>query len=238
LGRAQRSGSLTERFINYFPVGQDPFELIGNPKLDPEVNNQVDLTFNWKTDETNVNVDLFASYLQDFISSVIDTSLSPRLPMSPGVRRFINIDQAFKTGLEVEWTQKLWIGLQSQIGLAYTYAQDLERDEPLPEIPPLDFRFVLRGSYLKDKLRPEFSLRHVLQQSRISTEFGEMATPAFTLLDIQMAYAFSEKIRISAGVNNLLDENYFEHLNRSVRGSNEPIFAPGRNFFVHVNFSF
>jgi iron complex outermembrane receptor protein len=47
LGRAQRSGSLTERFINYFPVGQDPYEMLGNPQLLPEVNNQADLTFAW-----------------------------------------------------------------------------------------------------------------------------------------------------------------------------------------------
>ena len=44
-GRAQRSGSLTERYINYFPVGQDPYEMLGNPALQPEVNNQLDLTF-------------------------------------------------------------------------------------------------------------------------------------------------------------------------------------------------
>jgi len=238
LGRTQRSGSLTERFINYFPVGQDPFEMLGNPQLKPEVNNQVDLTFSWNTENSGLNVDLFAAYLQNFISSVIDTSLSPRLPMSPGVRQFINIDPAFKTGFEVNWTQKLGIGLQSQFVVAYTYAQDLERDEPLPEIPPLDLRFTLQGSYLKDRLKPEIAFRQVLQQARISTEFGETATPAFSLLDVKVAYAFTEKIRVSAGVNNLLDEDYFEHLNRSVRGSNDPIFAPGRNLFVKVNFAF
>ena len=47
LARAQRSAGLTERYINYFPVGQDPFELLGNPQLDPEINNQLDVTLQY-----------------------------------------------------------------------------------------------------------------------------------------------------------------------------------------------
>ena len=238
LGRAQRSGSLTERFINYFPVGQDPFEMLGNPQLDPEVNQQLDLTFEWQRKETALNVDIFAAYLQDFISSLIDTTLTPRLPNSPGVRQFINIDDAFKTGFEVNWTQTLVAGLQHQVSIAYTYGRDLEREEPLPEIAPLDFRYALRGRYLKDKLHPEVVFRHVIEQSRISTEFGETVTPSFSLLDVRLSYQVSDFIRFSAGVNNLFDENYYEHLNRSVRGANNPIFAPGRNVFTSFNLTF
>ncbi len=33
LGRAQRSGGLSERYINYFPIGIDPYEMLGNPGL-------------------------------------------------------------------------------------------------------------------------------------------------------------------------------------------------------------
>ena len=238
LGRAQRSAGLTERFINFFPVGQDPYELVGNPKLDPEVNNQLDFSFQWNRNQTSLNVDLFAGYLQDFISSFIDEDLTRRLPSSPGVRQFVNIEDAYKAGFEVNWKQQLLVGLQHQVGIAYTYAQDLERDEPLPEIAPLDFRYVLVGDYMKSTLRPEVTFRHVLRQSRISPEFGETETPSFSLLNIQLACQLTKDARITAGVNNLFDENYFEHLNRSVRGTNTPIFAPGRNAFASINFVF
>ncbi len=239
LSRAQRSGSLTERFINYFPVGQDPYEMLGNPQLDPEVNNQVDLTLQWTPNRgTGLQLDLFASYLQEYISSVIDTTLSPRLPMSPGVRRYVNIDNAFKTGFELSWTQQLPAGLQHQLAMAYTYGQDLQREEPLPEIAPLDFRYSLTGSYFKDRLNPELTFRYVAEQSRISGEFGETVTPAFALVNIKIAYALSSSISLNVGVNNLLDEPYYEHLNRSVRGTNAPIFAPGRNVFFNLNWGF
>lgn len=238
LGRAQRSAGLTERFINYFPVGQDPFELLGNPQLKPEINNQIDFTFQWQKTNTRLNVDIFAGYLQDFISSFIDSDLAPRLPMSPGVRRFVNIEDAFKTGFELNWTQQLFLGIQQQVGIAYTYAQDLERDQPLPEIAPLDFRYSLVGNFVEGKLQPEIVFRHVLEQSRISPEFGETQTPSFSLLDVKLGYQITKAARVNVGVNNIFDENYYEHLNRSVRGTGEPIFAPGLNAFASVNYVF
>lgn len=239
LARAQRSGNLTERFINYFTVGQDPYEMIGNPQLKPEVNNQIDLTFEWNINKrSTVNVDVFAAYLQDFISSVIDPNLDPRLPASPGVRRFVNIDEAFKTGFELNWVQELTAGLNHRLGIAYTYAQDLERDEPLPQIAPLDLRYALYGSYFKNKFNPELVFRYVSDQSRISNEFGETATPSFALLDFKAGYQINDNLSFNLGVNNIFDKNYFEHLNRSVRGTNNPIFAPGRNVFVNFNYNF
>ena len=238
LARAQRSAGLAERYINYFPIGQDPYEMLGNPDLDPEVNYQLDVTFGWKRKGAELQVDVFASYLDDFISSVIDPELSPRLPMSPGVRRFVNIDKVFKTGFEVKWVQQLLLGLNQELGVAYTYAQDLEREEPLPEIAPMDFRYVLLGNYLKGRLKPELVFRHVLKQSRISEEFGETVTPSFSLLDLKLAYQMSANSRFTLGVNNLFDENYYEHLNRSVSGGTLPIYAPGRSVFASVNFAF
>jgi iron complex outermembrane receptor protein len=238
LGRAQRSGSLTERFINFFPVGQDPFEILGNPNIDPEINNQLDLTLEWNRENTALNLDVFGSYLQNYISSIIDPSLNPRIPMSPGVRRVINIDEAFKTGFEISWVQQLFNGTQQQLSLAYTYAQDLERDEALPEIPPMDIRYKLKGTYLNNLISPEVSLRYVLQQNRVSQEFGETVTPDFLVMDLNISYNLTNNIRLNAGVNNLFNENYFEHLNRSVRGSMDPIFAPGRNIYTNLSIQF
>jgi len=239
LGRAQRSGGLMERFINFFPVGQDPFELVGNPSLKPEVNHQADLVFEFMAPNTTIQVDLFAAYLTDFILSEIDPELTPRLPQSPGVRLFTNIDEVFKTGAELSWTQRLSKGLQQKVQLAYTYGQDLERREPLPEIAPLDFRYHILGSFLNDKLRPDATFRYVMRQERISREYGETVTPSFITVDTKISYRFFQHIRVAVGVENLLDANYYEHLNRSVRGGMQrPIFAPGRNIFASFTIDF
>ena len=238
LGRAQRSAGLAERYINYFPIGQDPYELLGNPNLKPEVNNQLDLTFLYTKKRSSLNLDLFASYLQNYISSFIDPELNPRLPNSPGVRQFTNIDQAVKLGFEINWKQELIANLNHEMGVAYTYAQDMDNDEALPEIPPLDFQYILSGSFIQDRLNPEVIFRYVSEQPRISTQFGETITPAFSLLDIQVRYDLTENIKIHAGVKNMFDNAYYEHLSRSVRGAGMPLYAPGRNYFGRFSVAF
>jgi len=236
LGRVQRSGSLTERYINYFPVGVDPYEMLGNPLLDPEINNEFDITLQWKSEHTNLHLDLFAAYLQDYISSVIDVSLSPTIPSSPGVRRYTNINKAVKTGFEAGWNQLWPAGLQHQFSIAYTYGEDLGRSDPLPEIAPLDLRFHLSGDYFSHRFIPYLTFRYVLEQSRVSSEFGETVSPAFTLVDLGLMFRFSKSFSVSTGIQNLFDTLYYEHLSRSVRDVNStPIYSPGRCFFLSFN---
>jgi len=235
LGRAQRSGSMTERFINYLPVGQDAYELLGNPKLQPEVNNEADLNLSYKTEKSTISADIFASMLQNYISSEQDTSLIPKFPTSPGVRQFINIDNVFKTGFELSWKQSLTGFLDHRLSIAYTYGLNMVKDEPLPEIAPLDLRYSLRGNFLKNKFHPTINFRYVTKQDRISSDYGETETPAFSLIDVNLTYRITRYLSTNAGIQNLLNETYYEHLNRTIGGTTpREIFAPGRNFFLSM----
>ena len=73
--------------------------------------------------------------------------------------------------------------------MAYTYAQDLELDEPLPEIAPFDFRYKLFGSYVKNKLKPELSFPLCIETiAESSSPFGETESPAFAVVDLKVSY--------------------------------------------------
>jgi iron complex outermembrane receptor protein len=238
LGHAQRSGSLTERYINSFPVGLDAYDMLGNPQLSSEINNQIDFILGFKSTQSELDLNVFMSFLKNYISSVIDTSLTPTMPSSPGVRRYINIKDAFKTGFEFSWKQRLIAGLEHQLNIVYTYGHDKARDEPLPEIAPLDFRYTISGSFINEKLIPVATYRHVITQDRISRAFGETKTPSFSLLDISLTYRVSQHLGATLGVENAFDEQYYEHLNRFVKNQPYPIFAPGRNFYLSVFIDF
>lgn len=238
LGRAQRSGSLSERFINFLPIGIDPYELVGNPNLKAEKNYQADLVFETHGNNTHLSINLFGSYLEDFISSQIDETLSPRMATAPGVRRFVNIPKAFKTG--VEWSLDHPIGKQlyGQASMAYTYAHNQTNDEPLPEIAPLDFRYSVRGSFYDNKLTPSLSFRKVSDQNRVATSFGELNTPGFEVLDAAIEYQATKSLTLQAEVTNIFNENYYEHLSRSVSASVSPLFAVGRNLSTRLIYTF
>ncbi len=239
MGTAQRSGGLAERYINYFPIGLDPYELIGNPELKAETNNQLDLIFNYTQAGTVLNLNLFSSFLSNYISSEIREDLQPRMATVPGVRQFVNIDKARISGFEMSWQQSLSNHLQHIAELAYTHGQNTTTDEALPEIPPMEFRYRLIGSFVQNRLRAELNLRHPFEQNRIAQSYGETKTPAFNLLDLKTSYAISKQLSASAAVHNLLDEAYYEHLSRSVRSvESRPIYSPGRSFHLSLSYHF
>jgi len=232
IGRAERSGSLTERFINYLAVDRDPYERIGNTRLQPEVNYQLDYNFSWKKKKFELGINLFSSYLSDYISSEIRPDLTPMMATAPGVKQYVNIDKALIRGFELSWNQNINSYVYHQVNVAYTYGKNKDRNQALPEIPPLDLSYRLGGNFLKDKFNAEFLMRHVIKQNRVASDYGETETPAFSLLDFKSSYQFNDHIQLRAGVRNIFDEAYYEHLNRSVKGSQEPIYTPGRSLYL------
>jgi iron complex outermembrane receptor protein len=231
-GRAQRSGGLVERYINSFPVGLDPYEMLGNPNLEPEVNHQIDLNFDYRGTRSALDIALFASFLRNHISAGIDSGLVARMPSAPGVKRYVNIGRAFIGGFEVSWAQRLGYGFEHGVDMAFTYGHDGVRDEPLPEIAPLDLRYTLSGRWMDRRLEPFLGFRFVGRQSRVSETFGETPSPSFTIVDLGVTFDLRPGIGFRAGIRNLLDQNYYEHLNRSVRGQTSAIHAPGRNMYL------
>jgi iron complex outermembrane receptor protein len=239
LGRAQRSPGLAERYINFFPIGLDPYEMLGNSQLKPEINNQVDLIFQYVTTNANLNIDLFASFLQDYISSKIEPDLTPRLSTSPGVRRFENIDKARISGFEIAWNQVISQMLKHDLSIVYTYGIDNKLDEPLPEIPPMEIKYSLTGNLLQNRLHPEVIFRRAFKQDRIAVSYGETKTPAFNVVDMKIVWLANKTVTLTGGIHNVFDTAYYEHLARSVRGTNvRPIYSPGRSYYITLSIKF
>ncbi len=239
LGMALRSPGITERYINQLPVGLDPYEMLGNPELDPEINNQLDVVFQYQTAHTNVSVNLFSSMLRDYISSEIREDIDPAMSSSPGVRQFINIEKALMTGFEISWLQEFAPVLSHEASFGYTYGKDKKLGEPLPEIPPLEFRYRLMGSFAKNKLQPEVMFRYAAKQDRIAVSYGETETPDFSVVDAKVSWHPNSFLTTTAGVQNLFDTAYYEHLARSIRGATtRPIYSPGRSFYLTLSVNF
>ncbi|MCT4602550.1 MAG: TonB-dependent receptor [Marinifilum sp.] len=238
LGRAQRSGSLTERFINSFPVGKDSYEMIGNPQLHPEINNQMDLRLQVKKKIYQLNFDVFAAYINNYISSQINPDLSPAMPTSPGVRQFSNLDKALQYGFEATWQQKLSSYLNHECSMAFTYGKDLDDDKPLPEIAPMDIRYKLHLNLFNQRFKTTLDLRQVMEQNRVSSSFGETRTDHFFLANIFMHLKVNTSLSCRMGLYNVFDETYHEHLSRLVKTSGQPINAPGRNLSLSVHYQF
>ena len=239
--RAVRSPDLSELFINHLSIGMDAYEYLGNPNLKSEVNYQTDVKIekNWK----NVSIfgDVFYSYLNDFISAKLDTSIAKKyMGCKPpkGTKVFTNIEKAFMTGFEAGVDVIFLKNFTYSFGAAYTYAQNTSWDEPLSEIPPFTINTFL--AYKTDKINTRVHARMAADQKRVSTTFNESETPGFTVLDFYFTYSPWKFMDINAAVTNIFDLNYVEHLSRSYKAMDTQslYYEPGRSFNLGVRVKF
>ena len=238
LGRAQRSGSLTECFINRFPVGNDNYEYIGNPLLKPETNNQADLIYTvGDHSKFYFQVDFFYTLLENYIIGVVRKDIKPTSMSTPGTRQFQNVSKASKAGFESQLHWQISKFLRSEMAVAYTYAQDQSTKTPLPEVAPLDFRWNVTADF--GSFSAAVNYRFAAAQNRINPDFGETKTPDFSLVGLHFGYKVQSFGKIGLDVNNLFNRSYSEYLNRTfATNSHQRIMMPGRSVGVSFTYNF
>ncbi len=109
------------------------------------------------------------------------------------------------------------------------------KQEPLPGIPPLEFRTGVRLNGKIDNVRwnAEILARLVTDQNRVASSLFETRTPAFTLWNLRTYWQLTEQISLVAGVENFTDTNYREHFDfRSQNPTARQVLQPGRNFYI------
>jgi len=248
-GRGVRSANMTERFINHFTIGQDPYEYIGNPDLDAEVNNQFEIGLKGGLDLKNrfnklsYEASFYYSIFENLIVAQVDEDLirkfNPMMePIHPKV--FRNIDDANKTGFELMAQIDFMDNFYFKTELAYVYTENKDFDESIPLTPPLTTRLFL--GYKKEKFWVNGQFNIVSEQTNIAETFGETSTPAWSTFDIRLGVKPIDRLTIGVAGLNIFDEEYHNHLNFSYINQEGfdrvPINDPGRNFTAFVQYRF
>jgi len=259
IGRGVRSPDITERFIILLPIGYDKFDYLGNPKLDPEINNQADLTLKYSNEKYGLlQVNGFYSLVNDYITGK-RLAPSQQKPLSKdvlGVKQFYNAGTTRFRGFEVSYASPSTFDLGVRAFASYTYGtidevnkyilneqgevvdDELLKKDALAEIPPMEASLSLFYKMFKSRLVPQFTLRAVSGQNHVSEANYEEESPGFLLSAFSVAYIMNKYIDINAGVNNVFDVAYYEHLNRNIIGSANKLYEPGRSFYLNIKFKF
>jgi len=253
LGRGVRSANMIERAINHFQVGQDPFEYVGNPNLDAEVNNQIEIAYrgNISTEgfisNFNYNASVYYSLFENYIVAVIDEikdrKFMPNMePVHPKV--FRNMDDAYKTGFEVGFGFDFYNNFHFNSDVAYVYTRNDDLKESLPLTSPLRSHFEL--NYQNDKFYTGIFYKVIAKLRQLANSFGELqSTPGYALVDFKANYNLTQNLNIGVAVLNVFDKFYFDHLNFAFRNQDannlsmmERLSDPGINASVFVKYSF
>jgi len=244
-GRGVRSANMIERYINHFTVGQDSYEYLGNPNLDPEVNNQFEIGFKGKTGQNSFNyaASFYYSKFENYIVAVVDPSITRKfMPMAEPkhVKVFRNLDNAYKSGFELMGQINFLEDYYFKTELAYVYAKNNDLNESLPLTPPLTT--VLSLGMNRDKYWAKVQYNISSKQDKIAESFGETTTPGYETLDVKFGIKPIKNLTLGLAALNVFDKTYSNHLNFSFNNQSDfdriPITEAGRNFSIFVQYGF
>lgn len=111
--------------------------------------------------------------------------------------------------------------------MAWVLGEHTELDEPLPMIPPFKGTAYLQRQ--SGRIQMETRIRWAAAQKRIAVRNSvETATDGYMLWDLFGSVRLMQHVRLQAGVENLLDQFYIDHLSVNSMPS------PGRNLSVSL----
>ncbi len=240
-GHGTRNPSLLERYINHFTVGLDAYEYVGNPHLKSETNNQVNLMLTKKNKFAFIYLNTFYSRINNYITAVEDTAISRKFTPCKEpkyAKRFVNIDNAEQYGFNFGGNVKVFNDILVNLDLTYTYAQNLDLNDALPEIAP--YTSLISLIYKHRNLKLELQNEYQAEQKRVSELVGERESEAFTVFNVYASYLFFEKLKFGLAVDNIFDVNYYRHLSRPYKNmdTQSMFYEPGRNFKIFVKYTF
>ena len=222
-GISFRSPSLEERF-QY--IDQGSYVRVGNPDLKPEKGKSADLGLRFYTPVLKIVSSVFINYFNDLVTEI------PGSYESRNAFIKTNIGEARMYGFDLRADYALFDDNIFHAALAYVKGDDITSNGDLPEIPPFSGNIGIKFHFL-EQLSADFTTVIAGQQNKVAK--GEPATPGYAYFNLYLetsSFKLSPvELRISAGVENIFDKEYRNHLS-TTRGLLTT--EPGRNIFIKL----
>lgn len=238
----------TQRFPDYwelFSASPGPIGFVQPMEsMEPEKTTQLDMGINYRGEKLEAWASVYAGQVRDYISFSYGPGMMPRHVRSQAS----NIDARIMGG-ELGMSYRLDSNWKTDASLAYAWAKNSSDDRPLGQTPPLEARFGL--AYERSDWSAGALWRVVAAQNRVDEGKGNVvgkdfdSSSGFAVFSLNTAYRLTPDVKLSAGVDNLFDKAYSEHLNLAGNAgfgfaADDPqaFNEPGRTLWTKVDFSF
>jgi len=240
LGHAQRFPDYWELFS---PTRGPAGSLNAFDSIKPEKTTQLDVGLHYRSERLEAWASGYVGQIRDYI---LFDYRSAMMGMSTSQAR--NIDARIMGG-EVGAAYALSERWKADATMAYAWGKNSSDGRALAQMPPLESRLGL--TYQREQWSAGALWRLVAAQHRISQnqgnvvgkDFGQSA--GFGVFSLNAAYKINRNLKLSAGVDNLFDKTYAEHLNLAGNAgfgypASDPqaVNEPGRTLWTKVDFSF
>jgi iron complex outermembrane recepter protein len=245
-GKVYAGLGYVSRFPDYWELfSKEVQDSVSAFETDFEKTMQIDVGWLIDRGAWSGSISLFSADHDDFIlieSNVVKTgAMASRLAT---VSR--NIDATTRGG-EISISYRFDNGFYSNGSVAYVRGSNKTDDQPLAQMPPLEGR--LEAGYRNQKWSFGCLLRLVEKQNRVAVNQGNIVgqdlgtSPSFSVFSVHAGWLLKEGLNFTAGVDNLFDEDYAEHISRAGSGVSGylqtfRVLETGRTFWIRMSARF
>ncbi len=251
--RKTRAPSYQERYL-WAPLQStgglaDGNNYVGDIDLDQEEAYQFELGLDWHTNRAGISPRVFYHHINDYIQGVAgQTSAVQNMvaammnPGQPVPLKFSNVD-AKLYGMDANWFVAINPEWQLDGTVSYVRGERRDTSDNLYRIAPLTARTKL--SYIQPTWQIGFEAETVAKQNKVSSENLEEKSSGYALFNLSGQYQASPDVTFTAGVSNIFNRYYVDHLGGYNRAAGNADIAVGdrlpgvgRNGYINVNYTF
>jgi iron complex outermembrane receptor protein len=236
----------TTRAPDYWElIKQESLSSVSAFNTKPEKTTQLDAGLHYSEGALSGSVSAFYSKIKDF--NLIQSNISKPSGLGTALVTVTRNVDATTYGAEAGMAYQLAESWKVDGSLAYVHGSNDTDGTALGQIPPLEARL---GLNYDDKVWSFGGLlRAVAAQNRVAVNQGNIAgqdigpSSGFSVFSINGGWRASKAVQVSAGVDNVFNKTYAEHISRAgaaVSGYTQTIRVNemGRNAWVKANFDF
>ncbi len=252
LARKTRAPSYQERYL-WLPLQAtgglaDGFTYTGDADLDSEVAYELELGGDFTADNLTLSPRIFYREVEDYIQGVPNSLMAAQMfsgmmnPTGPAPLQFANVDAVFY-GFDMDWRYQMSDALALRGIVNYVRGERDDINDGLYRIAPFNTTVAL--DYTSGTWGASVEAMIVGDQNDISETNAELETEGYELLNLAAWWSVTPALRVAAGVDNLLDEEFADHLSGINRVNGNPDIANGQrlpglgiNGFVRMDYRF
>ncbi|MDH1698730.1 TonB-dependent copper receptor [Acinetobacter johnsonii] len=214
--------------------------------LENEKTAQFDAGYQYEQGAFKSWASVYAGLIQDYILVKYVETKNPKNQKEELKAYTRNVDATI-AGAEAGVAYQLTDQIQADISAMYAWGENTTDHTALPQIAPLEGRFNLR--YVQEKYNLGLLWRVVAAQDRTNYREGNIIgydledSKGFGTLSLNGTYNIQKDLDLSVGIDNVLNKNYAEHLNKL--GSSGFGYAAaeqfnniGRNYWARISMKF
>jgi iron complex outermembrane receptor protein len=252
LGIKTRAPSYQERYL-WTPMEStgglaDGNTYIGDVDLKAETAYQIDLGLNYQTQQLAISPHIFYQNIDDYIQGtslgMMDMSAKMMAKMMSGDEnplKFSNVD-AKLYGLDVNWRYELSEHVQLSGVASYVRGERRDIDDNLYRVAPLNGQ--INVTYSAQNWIVNAALVGAIKQDNVSLTNAEKESAGYGIINLDVQYFVNSDVTVRAGIDNLFDKEYQNHLGgyNRVKGSDidvmERLPTAGLSAWAELTYSF